>query len=209
MATTTGKSQCVICQKERSAVRCEGCFQIFCYNHLNDHRQEFSKIFAEIETNRDVFRQTLNEQKTDPKNHNLIKQIDQWESNSIAIIQQTAQECRERILEQTDEHFKQIEINLTKLTNEIREVRQENDFNENDLNQLKEKLTQLGKELDQISNISIQEDSRSFIKKISIVASPSNHFLIEKIIYINFFSILIANVIVTKKILFKIIILGM
>jgi chromosome segregation ATPase len=175
MATTAGKSQCVICRKERSAVRCEGCFQIFCYNHLNDHRQELNKIFEEIETNRDVFRQTLNEQKTDPKNHSLIKQIDQWESNSIAIIQQTAQECRERVLEQRDEHFKQIEINLTKLTNEIREVRQENDFNENDLNRLKEKLTQLGKELDQIPNVSMQEDSRSFIKKISIVASPSNH----------------------------------
>ena len=175
--STPVKSQCVICQKERSAVRCEGCFQIFCYNHLNDHRQELSKTFDEIEMNRDEFRQTLNEQKIDPKKHSLIKQINQWESDSIVLIQQTAAECREKILEQADEYFKQIEMKLTKLTDQMREVRQENDFNEIDLNQLKEKITQLGKELDQISNISVQEDSKSLIKKIFIVTSPGNQFL--------------------------------
>jgi chromosome segregation ATPase len=177
MATTTVKSQCVVCKKGRSAVRCEGCFQIFCYNHLNEHRQELGKTLDEIEINRDEFRQTLNEQKIDPKKHSLIKQIDKWESDSIAIIQQTAAKCRERILEQTDKYFKQIEINLTKLTDQMREIRQENYFNEIDLNQLKKKLTQLRKELDQLPNVSMQEDSGSLIKKISIVTSLGNQFL--------------------------------
>jgi hypothetical protein len=48
--------------------------------------------------------------------------------------------------------------------------------NENNSNQLKEKLTRFGKELDQIPNVSMQEDSRSLIKKNSIVPSPGNHF---------------------------------
>jgi hypothetical protein len=93
MATITDKSQCVICERERSAVRCEGCFQIFCHNHFNEHRQEFSKNFDEIEINREEFRRTLNEQKIDPTKHSLIKQIDKWESDSITIIQQTATKC--------------------------------------------------------------------------------------------------------------------
>jgi chromosome segregation ATPase len=177
----TSKSQCVICQKERSAVRCEGCFRIFCYNHLNDHRQEFGRNFNGIERDRDEFRKTLNEQKHDPKKHSLIKQIDQWESDSIALIQQTAQECREKVLEQTDEHFKQIETRLSKLTDEMRDIRLENDFNEVDLNQLKEKLTQLGNELDQISSIHIQEeDLKPFIRKISIVSSPGNRIIFDR-----------------------------
>jgi hypothetical protein len=49
MATVTGKARCIICEKERSAVRCEGCLQIFCFNHLNDHRQEFNRELDEIE----------------------------------------------------------------------------------------------------------------------------------------------------------------
>jgi hypothetical protein len=42
-----------------------------------------------------------------------------------------------------------------------------------DLNQLKEKLTKLEKELDQISNISIQQQSASCIEKISVVIGSS------------------------------------
>jgi hypothetical protein len=53
----------------------------------------------------------------------------------------------------------------------MREIHRENDFNEIDLKNLKQKLTQLEKQLDQISNVSIQEDSEIFIKKISIVIS--------------------------------------
>jgi hypothetical protein len=173
MATSTGKGRCIICEKEKSAVRCEGCLQIFCRIHLNDHCQELSQQLDEIEFNRDLFRQTLNEQIKNPQKHFLIKQIDQWESNSIEIIQKTARECKEKLFQYTNEHFNQIEINLNKLTNQLRETRRENDFNEMDLNQLKEKLSKLEKELDQISNISIQQQSTSFIEKIFVVIGSS------------------------------------
>src|SRR5690348_2978021 len=62
MATATGKARCVICEKEKSTLRCEGCLQTFCYNHVADHRQQLSKQFDEIEVTRDLFRQTLTEQ---------------------------------------------------------------------------------------------------------------------------------------------------
>ena len=61
MERATGKAQFIICNKERSAVRCESCLQIFCRNHLNDHCQELSQELVEIET--------------DPDKHVLIKQI--------------------------------------------------------------------------------------------------------------------------------------
>ncbi len=83
MTTATGKSRCITCGKEKSAVRCEGCLQTFCFSHLNDHRQELSVQFDDIEVNRDLLRQILIEQTTNPNNHSLIKQIDQWEEDSI------------------------------------------------------------------------------------------------------------------------------
>jgi hypothetical protein len=54
-------------------------------------------------------------------------------------IEQIVKECRELILHHTSEHIHQIEVNLIKLTNQLREIRQENDFNEIDLQQLKQK----------------------------------------------------------------------
>ena len=51
------------------------------------------------------------------------------------------------------------------------EIRQENEFNEIDLSQFKTKLAKLVEELDQPINASIQQDSSSFINKISVIVS--------------------------------------
>ena len=173
MATASGKARCATCGKEKSAVRCEGCQQIFCYDHLSHHRQQLSEQLGEIEINRDLFRQTLNEQIQHPQQSTLIKQIDQWEYESIRKIQQTAKECKQLLLQRTNEHFHQIEMRLSKLTDQLRQTRQENDYNETDLNQLKQKLTHLTSELDQLPNVSIKKDSSPFINKISVVISSS------------------------------------
>jgi hypothetical protein len=168
---TTGKGRCITCDKEKSAVKCEGCSQIFCFDHLPNHRQELSVQLDQIELNRDLFRQTLNEQMNNSKKHSLIKEIDQWEEDSIKLIQQTANECRQVLRQHTNQHFNQIETNLTILTDQLRRTRQENDFNEIELNEFKQKLTQLAKQLDKPSNVSLQQGSASFINKISVVVA--------------------------------------
>jgi nitrate reductase NapAB chaperone NapD len=73
-------------------------------------------------------------------------------------------------------------MNLSKLTDQMREIHQENDFNEIDLKNLKQKLTKLEKQLDQIPNVSIREDSETFIKKISIVISSGKSAFIWELI---------------------------
>jgi chromosome segregation ATPase len=171
MTTATGKGRCIICGKEKRAVRCEGCSQLFCFDHLPDHRQELSIQLDQIEVNRDLLRQTITEQTTNPKKHSLMKQIDQWEDDSIRKIQEIAKECRQLILQHTTKHIDQIEVNLAKLTDGLRQTRQENDFNEIDLQELKQKLTQLAEELDKPSNVSIEHDSASLVNKISVVVS--------------------------------------
>jgi hypothetical protein len=62
MAAATGKTRCVICDKEKATLKCGGCFQDFCFNHWDPHRQELNKQFDEMEINRDLFRQSLNQQ---------------------------------------------------------------------------------------------------------------------------------------------------
>jgi hypothetical protein len=167
------KEQCVKCGKERGMLKCSGCLETYCYDHLNDHRQELNQQFDQIEFNRDLFRQTLNEQMIKNKYSLLIEQIDQWESNSIEIIKQIANESRQKLIEHKNNYFYQMEINLNKLTDQLRQTRQENNFNEMDLNQFKQTFLQLTRELHQSPNILIQQDSIPLINQISIVTSHS------------------------------------
>jgi hypothetical protein len=171
MATATGKTHCVTCRKEIVVYECKGCSQNFCIKDLNDHHQLFIQQLGDIEDKRNIFRQTLTEQTKNPQKHSLIQQINKWENDSINKIKQTAEETRQLILKHTGKHINRIEIKLTKLTEELKQIRKD-DFNEIHLNQLKQKLKQLEEEFNNPSNISIQQgNSSSFINKISVLIS--------------------------------------
>jgi uncharacterized FlaG/YvyC family protein len=169
MATAVGRSRCATCGKENAILKCGGCTLDFCYNHFGDHRQELNIQLEEVEVNRDLFRQTLSEQTAEPEQHLLIKQIDQWECDSIEKIRQAAQEARQMLLQNaTTRDIKHIEVKLNELTNQIRQGREENDFVETDLRHWNEQLTELTKELNKPSNISLRHDSKPFVTKLYV-----------------------------------------
>ncbi|CAF0712144.1 unnamed protein product [Adineta steineri] len=174
-AAATVKARCVTCGKEKSTVLCDGCSQPFCYNHLRDHRQELDKQLDEIEVSHDLFRQTLTDQSTKPETQALVKQIDEWEQDSIAKIRQTANDARQLILQHSTKYLTDIEIKLNKLTEQLRESRAENDFFEADLQRWNKQLTQMNKELDKPSTIKIQHGSTPLINSIRVNISVSTH----------------------------------
>ena len=144
MATaTTNRNLCDTCGKAKGISKCEGCSKIFCYNHFGDHRQELNKQLDEVEINRDLFRQTLTEQTTEPQKHALIQQINEWERDSIKKIRQTAKKLDKYYSNIQLNILTEIEVKLNKLTDQLRQSRQENDFVETDLHQWKEQLIQL------------------------------------------------------------------
>ena len=173
MATAISKARCVKCDKDRATMRCGGCLEEYCYKHLGDHRQELNKQFDEIEVNHDLFRHALAQQVEQPQNHLLTQQIDQWEQKSMKMIQQTAEEARQIVLKSADECVDQLQIKLNKLTDQLRQSRTEDDFNEIDLRQFQAKLDRLTEELGKPSDISIREDSTSFISQISVHVSDN------------------------------------
>jgi hypothetical protein len=174
MATSTGRNRCVTCRKDRATLRCGGCLQEFCFNHLADHRQELNKQLDEFKVTHDLFRQSLTEQTTDPQKHAFIQQIDKWEHDSVEQIRQVAEEARQTILEHATEHNKQIEVDLNKLTDQLRQSREENDFYETDLRHWNEELKRLSKEVTNPSNMILREDTTSsLINKISVDITSS------------------------------------
>jgi chromosome segregation ATPase len=172
MATAPGRNRCVTCGKEKATLRCGGCLQEFCYNNFGNHRQELSKQLDEVEVNRDLFRQILTEQTTNPQKHVLIQQVDKWERDSINKIRETADEAREEILKNTTGYIRELETKLNKLTEKLRQCREENDFFETDLRHWNEELTRLTQQLTRPSNINLRQDATPLVTKIYVDIIP-------------------------------------
>ena len=156
-----------ISDKEEQVVSCDGCTQSLGQLQLNDHRDELNRELEEI-TN---YGEKLAERMNNPATQISIEQVNRWEQNAIQTVQKTAQECREKIFQQSNKYLQQMKFKLDKLIEQINVLRGEHQFNENDLSELKEKFTQLEKNLVSIPTVSIEQDSSSFIQKISVVVS--------------------------------------
>ncbi|CAF1583008.1 unnamed protein product, partial [Adineta steineri] len=171
MAMANKKTQCFSCNKEKITYPCEGCSKKFCLTHLTEHQQILNEELNHIINDYDEFKQRINQQKQNPLNHSLIKQINQWETNSIEIIQQRAQNCREIVIKYSRRFITDIEKKFKDLSEQIKQIHDENEFNEIDLNYLRNQLKEITEELNNSSNISIQQDSQSFINEISIIST--------------------------------------
>ncbi|CAF1559363.1 unnamed protein product [Adineta ricciae] len=165
---TTNKTQCFLCKKHKFTYSCRGCSNEFCLDDLNKHRQDLTEEFNTIINNFDQFRQNLQQTKENPQNSSLFIQIDQWEKNSIDIIRQTAQQCRQTFLKENEEFLIDIEEKFNKLIREIKEIQEENEMNEMNLKDLKEKLREISKEFNDSSEIFLKQGSQTFIKRISV-----------------------------------------
>ncbi|CAF1002788.1 unnamed protein product [Adineta steineri] len=175
MATANTRAKCSICNKANATCLCSGCSKDFCFQHLTEHRQILDKQLNEIINDHDQFQQTIIEQKQNPSNSSLIQQINQWETDSIDQIQQTAEECRKTLTNLTQKSISDIEKTFIELSQKLKETHEENEFNEIDLNHFQLKLTQITEEFNEPSNISIRQDSEEFIKKISVLSTSSNY----------------------------------
>ncbi|CAF3885892.1 unnamed protein product [Adineta steineri] len=176
MATSNKKIQCFVCNKEKNTYGCKGCSNEFCFQHLTEHRQRIETQLEEIINDHDQFQQTIVQQKQNPDISPLIEQINQWETNSIHQIQQAAEKCREKVMKSTQKNNNDMEKKFSELSQKLKEIREENEFNEIDLNNFQLKLTQITEEFLQPSNTSIRQDLHEFIKKISVKISSFEEF---------------------------------
>ncbi|CAF1139266.1 unnamed protein product [Rotaria sordida] len=172
MATsTTNDLRCTTCGKAAATFMCRGCLKDFCMRHASEHRQELAKQMDEdVISFHDQLRQNFDEQMKKSPDHSLMKQIDEWERNSIEKIRQTANDARQQLLNIIDKHMDKLKNDLECLTQELKKARDDDNFFENDLNKWITTLNELKKDLitPQTINVHYDNDTTSFISKIII-----------------------------------------
>ncbi|CAF1538987.1 unnamed protein product [Adineta steineri] len=176
MAMANNKRKCFTCDRENNTYTCEGCSKRFCFMDLAEHQHRLNDELNHISHGYNEFKQIINEHKQNPQNYSFIEQIDQWERISIEKIQEKAQNLREVIVKSSQTFINDIEKKFNDLNKQIQQLQKANDFNEINLNYLKNELTEITEELDSSSNISIQQNRQSFISDISIISFKKSKF---------------------------------
>ncbi|CAF1463859.1 unnamed protein product [Adineta steineri] len=171
MVIANNKTPCFICNEEKITYPCKGCLKEFCFMDLAKHKQILNDELNHIINDYGEFKLSMNEQKQNPQNRSLIKQIDQWEMNLIGKIKQKANDCREIVLKSSHTFIDGIEMKFNDLSEQIQELQKENDFNEINLNYLSNQLRKIREELNNPPKTSIQQNSQPFITDISIISS--------------------------------------
>ncbi|CAF4276895.1 unnamed protein product, partial [Adineta steineri] len=170
MAMTNNQNECVTCNKRKRTYSCEGCSKRFCFNDLTEHKQILNDELFHIINDYNQFKQIFNEQKPTSHDLSLIDQINQWRRNSIDKIRQKANHCIEIIVKSSQTFLNDIEMKFNDLNEQIKQFHNENEYNEIDLEYLRNKLIKIKEELINPSTTFIQPDSQSFINEISVIS---------------------------------------
>jgi hypothetical protein len=168
-----------MCGKVDGSVTCRGCEKHFCNQHAVEHRQELGKQLDELTLDHNLFRENLIKQTPESQPYSLMKQIDEWEQQSIDKIRRTAHDARKRLQIAINEHTTKITKDLAKISGELHAAREDDDFFETDLEQWMKKLDELRNDLTQLPSIEIDQGNSgiiSLITKVVEVTSPKETF---------------------------------
>jgi hypothetical protein len=171
MASSSIRKQCADHDgcKQAAVTNCEGCSKAFCIKHFTNHRRLLDEEMNVIIDEHDLLKNSINQQITKPDSHSLIKEIDQWETESIVKIQQRAKELRQELLQSTTIYTNDLSKKLQQLSEKLKESRENDNFIETDLQVWKKTLADLKANLTSPSTISINRcDNISFVQNISI-----------------------------------------
>ena len=89
-----------------TCVRCPHVF--YCHKHHLQHREDLKQQLENLIIERDGLKHKIEEQKTEPQQHALMKKIDEWERDSIVEIQQMAKETKQILLYEFAKFFLQV-----------------------------------------------------------------------------------------------------
>lgn len=148
--TETSSSKCMQCKKV-GIVQCDGCFNRYCSTHFSEHRQCLDNEFEHLCRERNNLAHQITHHSTtinQAQLRALLHKIDQWEQNAIKSVKQTVERARRRINELMVSKASNVQTTFETLSKEMRKRKEENNYFEHDINDLRDKLKKIQVNLD-------------------------------------------------------------
>ena len=159
MASTANNLHCELCRTQVDTYQCTQCGKIFCFVHLQLHREETRQKLLYIQDNLNAIREKVNRLKQYCEDDPLMQQSGQWEQDSVTNTRQVAQDARQRLKQCLTPYVFYMEESLNDLIADIKRLSEKNNFDETHVKEWSDKLNELGKQIDQLENVAIRQAS--------------------------------------------------
>ncbi|CAF1202889.1 unnamed protein product [Rotaria sp. Silwood1] len=157
-SSNNDKSSCSICNARRWIFPCDGCHKSFCITHASNHRAELTSQLNNIQQQCEHLQNIYNQHEKVQENP-LFSLIDVWEHDTIMKIQQNAQKIRDELRQIHDESNNQMKTIFNQFNEQIRIRRETDDYTEIELDQWKEQLISIRKQLETPCDIELISDN--------------------------------------------------
>jgi chromosome segregation ATPase len=162
------QDHCSVCEKGKGAYFCIGCKKHFCKKDFQNHREILTNELDRFVEDRNALQETITKatQQKDISSP-LFSQIDQWQKITIEKVKQTADQARQNVRQILHSKRAEITSNFEKFSKELIQLKETEDFAEQDLKRLKQtidQLTQGVKKLAQPSEIELHVDESQEIE---------------------------------------------
>jgi len=165
---------------QNAVTKCKGCSKSFCITHYDSHPRLFREEIAEIIGEQHQFENRLHQQISTPALHPLIKQIDEWEKESIDKIQQRANELRQQLLQLTTPHTNQLSQRCEQLSEQLITGQTYDTFIETDIHRWKQMLNDLKANLASPSTIAINQYMNiPLVQDIYVLSTATNELFLQ------------------------------
>lgn len=167
----TRKQKCVKCKKTNQLVKCDGCQELWCNEHIAEHRETLSRQMNDIDKDYRDFVEQLNDNNA-LQTH--VSYINKWERDSIHKIQRTAETARNDLLNLFTRMKTQIQSTCNEITFNIQAKQHAKEYSEINIEKWTEQLEKLRNIYKISSSDDIIDDKQSSsIRLIKVV--DGNH----------------------------------
>ena len=149
-------------------MKCGGCSQDFCLADMNKHHKELNEQLSQTENRYNQLKNTFEEQHIKIPKQTLIKQIDDWEKESLDKVRYVANRVRRQLLSRIEDSTAGLNLELKRLTEQLNQCRKEDDFVDKDVQFFDEQFKRLKTLLDTLPDCKLAFRSTSFINEIHL-----------------------------------------
>ena len=144
------QTNCSMCKKESGLIHCTGCNEHFCWHDLKVHREKLVKEMDEIVEESKCLKEQVGEDiKVSIMNHDIIKEINEWEKKTIEKVKQVAGNMRDKLTNIHETNRAKITLDCDEFFKELGRLQETQNYAEIELERLRLMLGLLKNELDQ------------------------------------------------------------
>lgn len=152
---------------------CIGCKQLFCTQHVAFHRQDLANELYFVIGERNELQNLFDHRKDLPDTSFHMSIIDEWEKETIEQVYQAAENARQHLINIAQEQRSIIKDKFTELSKQLNDMRENDNFFEQDVARMKDKCSRLKTIVNQINtNISIADVHGSLNAAITFQKTP-------------------------------------